>query len=238
MSQIMKIFDGKLKLISKTPAAHELFCLRFSVTPSDFKFQAGQFLSINFGENKWRAYSIASSPREKEVELAVRLVPNGVASEIFRESKINDEFVFKGPFSDFHIAEDAEEIIFCATGTGIAPIRSMIGGMENIKNKKIKLFYGGKNENDLPYLNEVRKWDNENFEVFLGLSREIEEKNWENETFIKAEKCRITKFLEEETFNDKCVFYLCGNGKMVESVCDILAKKGIDQKKIFFERFN
>ncbi len=234
----MKIFDGKLKLESKIVVARELLKMQFSVTPADFEFNAGQFLSLNFGENKWRAYSIASSPTEKKLELIVRLIPNGMASEIFRKSELGDEFIFKGPFSDFGLAGDEEKIVFCATGTGIAPIRSMILNMNGIENRKIKLFYGGRDEKDITYLDEVRKWANKNFEIFLGFSRGIEEKNWENEKFISAKKCRITKFLEKQTLENNCSFCLCGNGRMVQSVCDILKEKGIDSEKVFFERFN
>jgi len=235
IKQIMKIFDGKLKLESKSVVARELLKMKFSVVPPDFTFRAGQFLSLDFGENKWRAYSIASAPREKEIEFVVRLVPNGIASEKFRNSKVGDEFPFKGPFSDFGVDEGVKEIVFCATGTGIASIKSMIMDMKGIEDKKIKLLYGGRDEEDLPYLEEVKEWVNENFEVFLGFSQGIDEKRWAGEKFISAENCRITKFLEEQNFSDECSFYLCGSGRMVQSVCDILAEKGIRSERVFFE---
>jgi NAD(P)H-flavin reductase len=233
----MKIFDGELKLISKVVVTNNLLYLRFSVFPENFEFHAGQFLSLNFGGNKWRAYSIASSPKKKIIEFTVRLLPNGVASEIFKKSEIGDKFTFKGPFSNFRVSENKnQDIVFCATGTGIAPIRSMILGMG--ETKKTKLFYGGRNQEELPYLEEINKWANENFKIFLGLSQKLITTNWENKKFITAEKCRITKFLEEQDFEEDCEFYICGNGKMVQSVCNILTKKNIKSKKIFFERFN
>ncbi len=235
----MEIFEGELKLKSKVVVTQNLLCLRFSVTPANFQFHSGQFLSLNFGKNKWRAYSIASSPQEKKIELTVRIIPNGIASEIFKNSKIGDNFQFKGPFSNFGISSNKNRnLVFCATGTGIAPIRSIILGMNEIENQKIKLFYGGRDSDELPYLAEIEKLANENFEVFLGFSQKLEKTKWKNKKFILAEKCRITKFLEEQDFEDNCEFYICGNGQMVKSVCEILNKKGIDKNKVFFERFN
>jgi len=95
------------------------------------------------------------------------------------------------------------------------------------------LLYGGKDFEDLAYLDELDDWS-DNLKIKLGLSRQ------ENAGDLKeyAENCRITKFIEEHDFKSDDEFYICGNGDMIESVVEILNKKGIGEKNIFYERFN
>jgi ferredoxin-NADP reductase len=228
----MKIWEGALKLLSVETVARDTKKFQFA-RPTDFEFEAGQFVSMEFGKNVWRAYSIASEPSEKKIlEFIVRIVPGGIASGVFDTLKPEETLWTKGAFGRFVRSSDENaELIFCATGTGIAPIRSMICA-ENVekKSRKMKLFFGGRTPADLAYLDELS--ETENLEMKLGFSRTDDFGN-----FAKmAETCRITKFLEEENFSDNAEFYVCGNGEMVVETVKLLETK-IPGAKIFHERF-
>jgi ferredoxin-NADP reductase len=208
--------------------------------PVGFVFKTGQFLMIKFNKKLMRAYSIASSPEEKNIELIIRIIPEGKGSTIIDAAKVGDKFTISGGIGHFTLSDnDNAELIFCVTGTGIAPIKSMIK-TENKRKipRKMTLLYGGRKEDDLAYLDEISSWDKD-LEVKIGLSNE------ENADKIvlpnlKAEisYSRITKFLEEETFSNFAEFYICGCKGMVEGTKKLLLEKGIDKEKIFFERFN
>lgn len=247
----MKILQGTLKLTSKSSVATDTIKMRFAVgnlmdltgQPSlnSFDFLPGQFVSLQFGEKSWRAYSIASLPTQDTLELIVRLVEGGVASESFRAAKIGDTYKFKGPFGHFVLSQNPEaELIFCATGTGIAPFRGMIQHeAAQKKPRKMTLLYGGRDTQDLAYLEEIADWAH-GLSIKLALSRQegnialpigVEDQfTWE--------KCRITKFLKEEDFPPNTEVYICGNGDMVVDTQNILLEKGLPKDHLFMERFN
>ncbi|NJP03803.1 hypothetical protein HC823_00810, partial [Candidatus Gracilibacteria bacterium] len=162
-----------------------------------------------------------------------------VGTQILDKAVPGDSFTMKGPFGMFVLSENADDtLMFCATGTGIAPLRSMIMTEAKKENPRpMKLFYGGRNADDLAYLEEVREWAPK-LEIYLGLSADPNAKVPQNPALEKhAEYGRITKFLEEQTFGPNHEFYLCGNQAMVLGTQDFLKSKGVDPKKIFMERF-
>ena len=238
----MNIFEGTLRTEFIETVARDTKKFRFSVlstsplipTEEEFGYASGQFLSLKFSDTAWRAYSIASHPDEEFIEFVIRYVPNGTASDVFWKTKIGDTFEFKGPFGELELSETKEaHLVFCATGTGIAPFRSMI--LEEKKKespRKMTLLYGGRNAEDISYLDEIANWS-ENLKVILGLSREEK-----NNIDLPWEPCRITEFLEKGNWEQNTEFYICGSGSMVKSVNELLESKGIKKEKIFMERFN
>lgn len=240
----MNICTGLLKIKSIETIARETKKFIFSssevakldgTTLPKLDFKAGQFISIQFRDNLARAYSIASAPHEDKIELIIRIIPNGAGSMIIDQANVGNTFPFKGPFGHFVLSNTAQaDLFFCATGTGIAPIRSMIlTENQSPSPRAITLFYGGRDQADLAYLEEMEKWT-PNLKIRLGLSRETDK----NKQGPYGEHCRITKFLEENKYNENAEFYICGNGAMVKSVVEILTTQKIPKNKIFMERFN
>lgn len=243
----MNLLEGRLQVQTVETVARETVKIIFSLqnaqdlktkeplNASHLTFQAGQFLSLQFSQTAWRAYSIASAPQEKNIELVIRLVPGGVASEIFRTTKEGDLFPFKGPFGGFVLSQNPEaHLVFCGTGTGIAPLRSMILTENKSPQKRpMTLLYGGRDKNDIAYLDEISSWS-QDLKIHIGLSREKEEKN------LKApfRSGRITQFLEEMTITPHYEFYICGNGDMVKSMQEWIREKTQNQCALYTERFN
>jgi ferredoxin--NADP+ reductase len=240
--------------------------------PNNWDYKPGQFLSLKFTDRAFRAYSIASHPDEKNLELIVRLIEGGVGSTVLSKTKIGDEFMFRGAFGHFGLKENRitlpleqpktppsplnegelegeqkNNLIFCATGTGIAPFRSMV--LEETKKnspRPMTLLYGGRNAEDVAYLDEVRSWSDE-LKICLALSREPDQNvldSWSEKIRATVINGRITDFLLPENkffqskFISKSQFYICGNGDMVMSVRKILLEQDIDKKQIIQERFN
>ncbi len=249
---------GYLTLTHKSEIARDTLKLQFSIkrtntippsdtpvqNPSTLPFLPGQFVSMKFGEKSWRAYSIASTPDEENLELVVRLVENGVASTVFDKSNIGDSFEFKGGFGHFILSETPDTtLVFCATGTGIAPFRGMIQ-QESAKTnpRPMILLYGGRDPEDLAYLDEIHSWSN-NLETHLcfsqvkDLSTNNKSKQSPNTTIHQG---RITNILASQSLDLSPTpeFYLCGNGDMVKSVQEILEEQSIPKEQIFMERFN
>lgn len=204
--------------------------------PQGYEFKAGQFLSMKFTDRAWRAYSIASLPNDEHLELVIRLVEGGVASTVLKDAKVGDEFLIRGPFGHFVLSEnEGKSLVFCGTGTGIAPFKSMIKAEAKKENPRpMALYYGGRNADDIAYLDEVASWA-PNLKIFLGFSRELSSVDIPGAVVAQQ---RITTFLEETDFPENTEVYICGNGDMVVSVRAIFDEKGFSKDQIFQERFN
>ena len=143
--------------ISKVKHLTEDVIILSLTPPEDFTFKAGQFVTLAItnkeGIKRMRSYSILNNPSKKNtLDLCIKLIPEGFASEIFKESKTGDEFNIKGPFGVFTFDKEAEvkEHCFIGTGTGIVPFYSMIHEwLDKLPEKKFTLIAGYKNKKNI-----------------------------------------------------------------------------------------
>src|SRR5258708_14911191 len=96
-----------------------------------FGFVPGQWLSLKHTkpdrEEITRAYSIASPPAENgRLALCLNRVQDGFMSNFLCDMREADQVSCQGPFGDFILRPPMRDTIFIATGTGIAPFRSML----------------------------------------------------------------------------------------------------------------
>ena len=103
----------------------------FEFESPDWKaaFVPGQFLSVTatIGEDEiTRAYSIVSPPDGNRFALCANLVQDGHLSPLLFSLSPGYEIDFKGPYGAFILRRPVSDSIFVATGTGIAPFRSML----------------------------------------------------------------------------------------------------------------
>jgi CDP-4-dehydro-6-deoxyglucose reductase len=75
-----------------------------------------------------RVYSVASAPSREDLEFCIRRVPGGeLTSDLAVDREVGDSVGPRGPYGDFHLEEpSARDVVFLATGTGVAPFESMI----------------------------------------------------------------------------------------------------------------
>lgn len=123
---------------------------------SKLEFLPGQYLNVSSRGKVGRSYSIASAPRpDGLLELLIRNVPGGAMSQYwFNEAKQNDLLQISGPIGSFYMRDSGTpSIIFMATGTGIAPVKSLLQEMATLSStdraRNIYVFWGGRTEQDL-----------------------------------------------------------------------------------------
>ena len=200
------------------------------VEPSKITFKAGQFLSFEVGRNEKqqtliRPYSIASPPSSPEVlTLLFNLVPGGPGSTYLFSLKEGEETQFKGPTGAFRLRDDpARDHLFVATGTGIAPIRSMLLALfERDASCSVTLYWGLRGQRDLYYQDELAAWARAHpkFSFTATLSRP--EDGWQ------GERGRVTRLVEERIASvQNLAVYLCGNSGMLDDVTQLIQKKGL-----------
>lgn len=155
-------------------------------------FVAGQYIGVRF-QGTTRVYSVASSPNRDDLEFCIRRVPGGrLTGTLAVELDPGDQVVLRGPYGDFVMEPPSRrDLVFLATGTGVAPFRSMIEfcfeeGRDEFRGetRDVWLFLGAAWKDDLPYREYFRTLgrDHENFHFVPTLSREEYLSNWDGET--------------------------------------------------------
>ena len=167
--------------------------LRITVETDDpVEFAAGQYISLRYQETT-RVYSIASSPTCAELEFCVGRVPGGqMTSELAVDLDAGDTVTLRGPYGELLLEEPSPRgIVFLATGTGAAPLKSMIESLfatgrdryeETVRD--VWLILGGAWEDTLPYRETFQSYADEydNFHFVPTVSRESYLTEWTGET--------------------------------------------------------
>jgi NAD(P)H-flavin reductase len=198
--------------------------------PKEIRFKPGQFVSFEvkkegFPQPVTRPYSIASPPSHTErILLLLNLVPGGPGSTYLFGLREGDRTQFKGPAGAFYFRQDSpRDVLFVATGTGIAPIRSMMfHQLEREAAQSVTLFWGLRSQRDLYYEDELAALakTHPKFSFVMTLSRP--EPGWPGMTG------RVTRLVEERITSVKnLAVYLCGNNGMLKDVTAVLSQKGL-----------
>ena len=199
-------------------------------------FTSGQLVQLAIPWNpKWgsggqyltRNYSVASWPDgTNRFELIITYLPGGkMCDYLFNDAKIGDEVIYRGPMGVFTLPETIDrDIYFVSTGSGISPFRSMLGYIDKhkIPTKNIKLFFGTRKEEDIPYYEEMKKYQKTipNFEYIPCLSQE----NWEGHNgYVHSAYLPIIDKMDE-----KPLFYFCGWDRMIREGRGHLAERGYE----------
>jgi CDP-4-dehydro-6-deoxyglucose reductase len=122
-----KTIPAKINEISKLTEDIILVKLRFPPNQKPF-FLEGQYVNVIKGSLK-RSYSIANSSQSEDLELIIKNYQGGQMSKYwFEEAKINDLLRLEVPKGTFFLRKHLGKstLVFLATGTGIAPIKSIV----------------------------------------------------------------------------------------------------------------
>jgi CDP-4-dehydro-6-deoxyglucose reductase len=197
--------------------------------PKEIEFKSGQFISFDItppGGPRLiiRPYSIASPPYESDrIAIVFNRVPGGRGSTYLFSLREGDAVAFEGPQGSFQLRERTRDLLFVATGTGIAPIRSMLLDLTNSGyTRAARLYWGLRTQRDLYYQQELETLTARfpNISFTIALSRP--DAGWRGETG------RVTRLVKERVTSVKNLdVYLCGNHAMIRDVTDIIRAKGL-----------
>ena len=206
-----------------------------------FGFVPGQWLSLTQakpdGEELTRAYSIASPPNGDRFALCLNRVPDGFMSNYLCDLEVGAAISAQGPFGNFILRPPLRDTIFIATGTGIAPYRSMLQWLfadhSRHQDKHFWLLFGSRAEKDIYYHDEFLALASahETFHYLPTLSRGGA--NWKG----------LRGYVQEHVFeivNGRTDMhaYICGLDKMVSANRDLLKSLGWDRRSILYEKYD
>lgn len=224
-----KTIPAKIDMIEKIN--ENLLYLTIRIPPSvTFDFLPGQYVNLILNKVK-RSYSIARSDSRSKISFYIKRYENGIMSDfLFHKAKLNDILRIEGPLGSFFLRHNnCQSVIFLATGTGIAPIISILsntGNLDYLKNKAVFLFHG------------VRFYD-----------------DFVEQEFLKSIDIKYVPVLSKERINgiengyvqDICVqkeidlsnscVYACGSKKMIIDAKEKLTKAGLNLSNFHSDAF-
>jgi len=223
-----------------TRAADDVMIVQLKLPANErLQFLPGQYIDFLLKGGERRSFSMANSPHADElVELHIRHVAGGnFTDHVFGKMKERDILRLEGPLGSFFLREDsAKPIVLVASGTGFAPIKSIL---ESAFYKKIErpmvLYWGARRPKDL-YLNALpEKWAREhaNFRYVPVISEARPEDAWAGRSgFVHRAVMQDLPDLSGRQV------YACGVPIMVDSARrDFIEKCGLPEDEFYADSF-
>ena len=120
-------------------------------------FKAGQYLQIIMEDGDRRNFSMANATSHNDgAELHIRHVPGGTFSvNTLSRLSVGDPLQVELPYGDFYLRASDRPVILLASGTGFAPIKSIIETAIHAGNRRpMHLYWGARTREDI-YLAEL-----------------------------------------------------------------------------------
>ena len=229
-------FSARILHIESASPRIKVFTLS---APESFSFESGQFVIASIpgfsNENGIpiaRSYSIASSPAQKgSIELCISLAEEGKFSTKIHSLKTGDEVGIKGPYGRFSLKKPvADDTIFIAGGTGIAPIMSMLRtAYSEGRQMPLKLFYGVRNSSEFLYRHELATYSQNGLKLVAALNEN--EHDWSGEVGV------ISEALSRHIILSNAQVYICGPPQMVSATIAKLKDLGFEDGQISREQW-
>lgn len=234
------------RITKRVEFASDLWMIR--VDPGyDFNFAPGQYATLGVerdGKRAERAYSIVSSPYEKELEFFFELVPEGQTTPPLYKLQLGDEVlmrkVAKGRFTLDTSQPGHTNHLLVSTVTGIAPYVSYVRTLAKdwkegrfTGNHKLFLLDGASRPWEFGYREELETlatqvpW----FRCVFTASRPWEDESW------RGEVGRVDELIRKYADQWGCtaatsVAYLCGHPDMIEHGKGILKRAGFKKENL------
>ncbi len=201
-----------------------------------FSFLPGQFIQVVLergGKKVRKAYSIASFPEDGSlIELCIRIVEGGFASNCLANVKPGQFLEAEGPFGHFILQNEVNnDIIFLAAGAGIAALKPMIeSALKKGASHDVWLFFGVRTEKDILYREEFEALAaSHKIFHFIPVLSQSESRDYER-GYVQDAFRRMIKPGNQDV-------YICGFYDMVDDARAACRELGFPDEKVHFEKY-
>lgn len=199
-----------------------------------FAFIPGQYVDVIGQTGIRRSYSLANASfADKTLELQIRAVDGGAMSEYwFGQAKVNDLLRLYGSLGTFFLRDIADiDLLFLATGTGIAPIKAMLESIAQLpagqRPRSSTILWGGRSRQDL-YMDVASIPGSHTYIPVLSRPDEA----WSGATgYVQDVLLTLNRSLQESTV------YACGSEAMIRSAKKVLTESGLPSKRFYSDAF-
>lgn len=212
-----------------------------------FTFKPGQYVQWYVpkeGGTVAKPYSIASPPgRHRDLEICIKRVEGGYVSNYCDRLSGGESFEIRGPIGKFHLKEPIDsDLVFLATGTGVAPFRSMLRGLFPIEprdsawppyrfgtDRQVWLLFGVRHEAEILYEQEFRRMA-QRYATFHFIPTISRPRQWRGETGYVQD--HLVTQLHDPAGKQ---VYVCGLLPMIEAARAGLKGMGFQREQIHYE---
>ena len=207
-------------------------------------------------EPTYRAYSMANHPAENNIiMLNVRIatppwdrannrfkaVNQGICSSFIFSRKPGDKVTISGPYGEFFLKNNDNEMMFIGGGAGMAPMRSHLFHLFHTMKetqRKVSFWYGARSAREVFYKEQFEEIEKNfpNFQFTLALSEPKPEDYWTGHTgFIH--QVIFDNYLSNHEQPEEIDYYLCGPPLMNSAVQKMLYDLGVPDENVLYDDF-
>lgn len=200
---------------------------------SPMRFLPGQYVDV-IADGARRSYSLANAPREDGLlELLIKRYPGGHLSGFwFERAKPNDLVRIEGPLGTFFLRDGAPaDILFLATGTGIAPVKALLEELAadpgRAARHRLSVFWGNREAENFC-------WDPDSLGMDIGFHHLLSgtDGQW------GGRRGHVHHAAAEDGFDPaETVVYACGSNAMITSARDLFMSLGLPARRFFSDAF-
>ena len=198
-------------------------------------WRPGQYMKVHLPDGTQRSFSMASCPGNGSVDFHVRRIPGGrFTGSRLAAMRPGESLDIEFPLGAFGLHKgDYRPLLMVATGTGIAPIKSMLESLlDDDECPPVWLYWGMRTEADL-YLDEVfRSWHGRlyEFQYVPVLSRADADWRGRRGHVQQAVIADLPDLSEHGV-------YLCGSPLMIEEAKDEFVAHGAQLDHLHVDAF-
>lgn len=205
------------------------------VEPPALDFEAGQWIAVPLGEKVVRPYTIASPPSERRaIRLCVDVEPGGSGSRYFRELTLGDEVAFRPPLGTLTLLPGSTApLLMVAEEIGVVPFRSiLLSQAEHGFPRLTSLYFTAPTRGELLYHDDLLALASAHprlrYRPVLGRP----DSTWPGDvgSVLTAVEREAGDLGGHEAL-------LCGGGDLVKAARELCLRRGIERKKIRYEKF-
>jgi CDP-4-dehydro-6-deoxyglucose reductase len=222
------------RIVSIEPLAPEIVRVVLKTPPaSPLRFLPGQYVDV-IADGVRRSYSMANAPRsDNQLELIIKRYGGGHLSAYwFERAKPNDLIRIEGPFGTFFLREEGPtNIVFLATGTGIAPVKALLEELAadpaRAARHRLSVFWGNRERENFC-------WDPVDLGLDVGFHHLLSgpDSSWGGTRGYVQDAAVRAGFDLADT-----VVYACGSTAMIASAREQLLALGLPVKRFFSDAF-
>jgi propane monooxygenase reductase component len=240
----LPIQQAVAEVVANEPVTHDMRHLVLRLAePKEIKFFPGQYVDITVpGTGATRSFSMAntSSRDTGQLEFIIKIYPDGLFSHFLdTQLAVGDRLELTGPFGVFTLRDvpdpRSSDLIFVGGGAGMAPILSLLRSMaERGIERRATYYYGARRRRDLCFEEELRTFEQSlpGFRYVPALSEPAAGDAWDGEVGLITE---VVKGHESDLKGAHA--YVCGPPPMVEAAIPLLARLGVPEKHIYYDKF-
>lgn len=223
-------------VLAVSALGHDVIHLQLQLPDTqELVYQPGQYMNVLLPDGRCRSFSMASRPAQQRVDFHVRRIPGGHFTDgHIATLKPGDRLPVEIPLGSFRLhKEDERPLVMVATGTGLAPIKSMLESlMDDDDCPPVHLYRGARTPEDLYLHDDIAAWAERLYEFRYVPVLSRAGGGWSGRTgYVQDAVLADLDDLSEPAF------YLCGSPAMIAGAKAAFLGRGASPEHIYCDGF-